>query len=442
MRRSEARIRNFVRDLERQGGAGGAGGLGRGGGGFTNPAGALRAALPVVAVAAARSRPAAATGKAAEKYAEAARSGDYTTRELASTFVASLPIARDFFEGMQSWSNAIWPIAPALDNQIKAQMKLTSTLKNSLAVMNTSSTVERARLLAQQEYEETLDRIRDVERERAGKRSDVNYEAQARTAAAAAEQQRRYAAAIRDGKVAEAERNREARKIIQALEESVHAFGKSAMTLELEKLAKAGATAWEIAHAQALIVVRDNRKAATEADEEARRETERRAKSVEDELARLKEERDLLGLSERDKLAYKLATQGATEAQIEAAQAIQDQIDGLKKFEQQQERAKQIIEETRTPLEQYRDQLIELGELHDLGLIDDTAVNRAVAKIRGASREISSAGTFQADLRGFGGSSRALTTEEKQLDALTEIKNATNQSVDIMRDLRNRLAIP
>ena len=109
--------------------------------------------------------------------------------------------------------------------------------------------------------------------------------------------------------------------------------------------------------------------------------------SVADLTADLKTQIATFGMSSTEADLYKLAQQGATEAQLADARALGGQLEALTKADeakkQMQDDAKSLIDATRTPFEKFQAQVADVRKLLDAGLIDQTTFARATTQAQG-----------------------------------------------------------
>lgn len=224
-------------------------------------------------------------------------------------------------------------------------------------------------------------------------------------------------------------------KLENKLEEQIDTFGMSAAQADLYKLSLDGATAEQLANAQALAELL---------------EAHERFANVEKMIASLQEQADLFGKSAAEVELYKLALAGATDEQIKMAEAILAQIDALREQEQWAKKAERVFEQTRTPLERYAKELEELEELFRRGLIDQETFARAredaqsrlaQADQRSQDQQPTKTADFrQVDLAELALDGAFASLAEKQaseqtqkliLKVLDEILNATREPVEI-----------
>ncbi|WP_417398360.1 hypothetical protein [Gimesia chilikensis] len=110
-------------------------------------------------------------------------------------------------------------------------------------------------------------------------------------------------------------------------------------------------------------------------------------------IDKLKEQIATFGMSATEAELFKLQQQGASQALLDQAKALQNQIDGLEKLKKASEdaraaqqkmkdEAKSIYDATRTPLEKFRAEFLNLVKLFKAGLIDRDTFQRAVAQAK------------------------------------------------------------
>lgn len=121
---------------------------------------------------------------------------------------------------------------------------------------------------------------------------------------------------------------------------------------------------------------------------------------------------DTVGMTKDEIKLFDLAQRGATEAQLEQATALQQQvaaatnahkaeIDAAKKAAKEREKdleaGRKMIEKYKTPVEKLQDQLEELQRLEGLGAFDDSpeTFTRAIKKIKDELKEIDENTKFQ-----------------------------------------------
>lgn len=120
------------------------------------------------------------------------------------------------------------------------------------------------------------------------------------------------------------------------------------------------------------------------------------SRAIEDAVANTTREMErqlaVLNGSAESETVYKLATMGATEAQLEQVRAMERQLELLKEQQAELDRwkakAEAVFQATRTPAEKYAEKLRELQELASRGLIDPETLRRAT---EAAKRELDSA---------------------------------------------------
>jgi hypothetical protein len=105
-------------------------------------------------------------------------------------------------------------------------------------------------------------------------------------------------------------------------------------------------------------------------------------------IARLQEQADTLGMNAAELDAYKLAALGANDQQQELAASLNASIAAWDAQQAAVARAKQIYEETRTPLERLQQQIAEANEARLSGGLDDEAYTRFVEQAQDAFDQV------------------------------------------------------
>lgn len=147
------------------------------------------------------------------------------------------------------------------------------------------------------------------------------------------------------------------------LQTQVATFGMTSGEVEVYKLQLAGATKEQLASANAaalqLKALEQNKK-------------------IKEATQDLQAQAMMYGKSTNQLAVYKLAQEGATKAQIAAAQAAANQLDLLEKEKDRREKAIQLAEKYLTPLEKHRKTEAELIDLRKQGLISVEAFTLAM----------------------------------------------------------------
>lgn len=157
--------------------------------------------------------------------------------------------------------------------------------------------------------------------------------------------------------------------IIDKLKEQNETFGRTAAQSEIYALSQLHASEAQIALAKSLADSIDAKEKSAE---------------VEKYLVGLREEAATVEATTEKTNAYKLSLLGASQAQIDEANSLSKSIDEQKKFNDLKDEAKQIIEASRTPLQEYQDQVEKLNEFIRLGIIDQTQYNQAIESAQDA----------------------------------------------------------
>lgn len=157
--------------------------------------------------------------------------------------------------------------------------------------------------------------------------------------------------------------------VIDRLKEQNATFGQTAAQSDIYTLSQLRASESQIALAQSLANSIDAKEKSAE---------------VEKYLVGLREEAALVEATTEKTNAYKLAVLGASQAQIDEANQLSRSIDEQKKFNDLKQEATSIIEASRTPLQEYQDQVKKLNEFLRLGIIDQTQYNQAIAAAQDA----------------------------------------------------------
>jgi hypothetical protein len=163
------------------------------------------------------------------------------------------------------------------------------------------------------------------------KRSDAKDEVIAQVMALQKERQ-----AIMDAKSARTESINEVDKMIAAMKEQAATIGMSSSELAIHKATQKGATAEQLAAIQAT-------QAEITAKKQASTATVNQVNSAEQMIQKLKQEIDLFGKSDDQILAYKLALDGATQAQIDEVMALRSKMAAMNKSLPIMQRMKQQL---------------------------------------------------------------------------------------------------
>lgn len=99
-------------------------------------------------------------------------------------------------------------------------------------------------------------------------------------------------------------------------------------------------------------------------------------------IGALQEQAATLGMTARQLSVYRAAQQGAGEAALAAVNAVHDLIDAQKAALDMQAAASRVIEETRSPLENYEQSITQLNDLLEAGRISWEVYGRAVRMAR------------------------------------------------------------
>ena len=111
--------------------------------------------------------------------------------------------------------------------------------------------------------------------------------------------------------------------------------------------------------------------------------TLRLSQGIEDLQKSLKEQIDTFGMSSVEADIFKLKMQGAADEQLANVRALADQLKAKEKLKELEDKAKDVIESTRTPLEEFEAKLSELQTLRTNGLLDSDQFQRAVDAAKG-----------------------------------------------------------
>lgn len=163
------------------------------------------------------------------------------------------------------------------------------------------------------------------------KRSDAKDEVIAQVMALQKERQ-----AILDAKSARTESINEVDKMIAAMKEQAATIGMTNSELAVYKATQKGATAEQLATIQAT-------QAEIEAKQRASTATVKQANSAEQMIQKLQQEIDLFGKSDDQILAYKLALDGATQAQIDEVMAMRAKMAAMNRSLPLMQRMKQQL---------------------------------------------------------------------------------------------------
>ncbi|HEY1603847.1 MAG TPA: hypothetical protein VGG64_29870 [Pirellulales bacterium] len=218
-------------------------------------------------------------------------------------------------------------------------------------------------------------------------------------------------------------------KEIADIEREASFAGLTAIEKRVALLREAGATEEQIAAVQARLQAAD---AQTKAAEER--------KKLEEELARLQKDAAEAFMTDAEKRIDMLKRMGATQSQIDKAQADARRIEGAKQ-------AKEVVDSVRTPLENLTKRMRELRKLHSEGFISQQVFDRALRseelKVRkdlaGRGKTAEQGGAIvrgsQADIAARFGDRGGLKTNE-------EILRTEKQSLDVLRSIQGSLDSP
>lgn len=167
------------------------------------------------------------------------------------------------------------------------------------------------------------------------------------------------------------------------------------------------------------------------------------AKQREGLIQALQHERDTLGQTQDAIKLYDLAALGASDAEIQLARSILDEISALEKRNKLMTEGAQVTESLRTPQETRNARVGDLTQLHDAGAIDDTTLTRG---LDAANKSLADFQQQQADARQSARDAlnEGLLTEEEQIAQSYErrkqlILDATEVTETERADLINRL---
>ena len=163
------------------------------------------------------------------------------------------------------------------------------------------------------------------------KRADAKDEVIAQVMALQKERQ-----AILDAKSARTESINEVDKMIAAMKEQAATIGMSSSELAIHKATQKGATAEQLAAIQAT-------QAEINAKKQVSTATVNQVNSAEQMIQKLRQEIDLFGKSDDQILAYKLALDGATQAQIDEVMALRSKMAAMNKSLPLMQRMKQQL---------------------------------------------------------------------------------------------------
>lgn len=152
--------------------------------------------------------------------------------------------------------------------------------------------------------------------------------------------------------------------------------------------------------------------------EESAREAEQLVKSRDKFLEKLRDERDMLGMTADQVARFTALEMGATDAEAEQAAAMTRTIEQFKKQEEavkdlartvEQERdkikdaARALIDETRTPLEEFEKKVQDISRLRLVGAIDTATFKRGIAAAQAElaqAQKVQPTGAFEIGSRG------------------------------------------
>lgn len=174
------------------------------------------------------------------------------------------------------------------------------------------------------------------------------------------------------------------------------------------------------------------------------------ARKVTDTLADLQKQVDQAGMSDGQKKLADLATLGASPEQIAKAKALLDTLDKQKFTDKLADKAQQLVDSVKTPLEMYNEKMNELQQMLDSGLLTPGEFDKIQQKFEGelngggaekaAAPSLMAAGSAAAQRFAFeqsGGVNalnaddvpkRQLKSQEKSEDWLNRIERNTRQA--------------
>jgi hypothetical protein len=315
----------------------------------------------------------------ADKFAQAMRSGAMNSADVRNEITQSIPLVREFYNIRAAITNLIWPVPPDVSKEVEAQRDLFQSLKQQKEELQAASDLDRQRLKIQHEYEQSLSKISAQAKELKSKGGD------AKQADATAEAQRKLAEQIRAEQLRGMDKAAAApsEAILKGLAQQELALKRTKAQLLENALTDAGATEAQVKLAMAYQTSIEALEKKKKAADEAKATEEANKKAVEQTIENLQAQADTMGMDKASILAHELALKGATQAQIDQAEALRKTVEAQDEFDKTQDKIKATIEANKTPLEKYKDTMKALAEQLAAGLPQET-YDRAAAAAREA----------------------------------------------------------
>jgi hypothetical protein len=330
------------------------------------------------------------------------RAGELAAEDLAGEILKIIPIVRDWYRAVEAIYRIFDPLPANLNKQVEAQGKLLRGLGQQLKLVSAANDLERAKLEAETEYQARLVEIAKLQMEAQGPLHE-----RARAARATAEATERYARGLRDAKLAAAElvaeeaRRRPIEDFIAGLERELEALTLNEQAIIHRALAAQGATEADIARAlaihQAITAIHDE----TEATEKAAQAEDQWQQSIDSVINSLREQVETFGMSTGQLAAWTLLQHDASDATLELAEALSEELDTMNELASAQRRAASIAQAVRTPAEVFRDTLAELSDLLSRDLIDPETFARAGEQAKAALESALTVAPVQVRVQAF-----------------------------------------
>lgn len=177
------------------------------------------------------------------------------------------------------------------------------------------------------------------------------------------------------------------RALVAQMEEEkrMRETGMSKEEITAEKLEAAGADPKVVQQIRELAEAEkdfaDELKKAKEADAELKKQQAKddAHKKV---IDNLREQIETLGMTSKELLLYRLRKEGASQADIEAAEKAMDELEQKKKLQEAQREGKRLLEQAETPEEKFARHMEKLNDLLRMGGINQEEFNKLQEKAR------------------------------------------------------------
>ncbi len=184
--------------------------------------------------------------------------------------------------------------------------------------------------------------------------------------------------------------------------------------------------------------------AAKQAEEQRQREYEAsptgQARALGEQLGL---EAKLFGLTANEANLYRLALEGASQAELTYARQQVDRLEAMQQYAAAQERARQVVERNKTEQERYQEQLAEANDLYAQGLLTQEQYARELERIADASGpgtgsrniQAGSVEQYRPDLQMYGSvSSNSADQTVQRLDKQLTLTERIRQLLDQIND--------